>query len=121
MQKPSRIGFSRKLRREESDAERNLWSRLRNQQINGVKFRRQETLGNYIVDFVSFEKKLIIEVDGGQHNELAIIKRDNIRTGWLESRGFKVIRFWDNDVLKNIDGILEVIQLALNNNVSPSP
>jgi very-short-patch-repair endonuclease len=113
MIKPSQLKFSRKLRREESEAERNLWSRLRNHQIHGAKFRRQETLGDYIVDFVSFEKKLIIEIDGGQHNEAGIRKRDEVRTSWLESNGFKVIRFWDNDVLENIDGVLEIIQLKL--------
>jgi very-short-patch-repair endonuclease len=111
--KPSQLRFSRKLRRDESDAERNLWSRLHSQQIGGVKFRRQETLGDYIVDFVSFERKLIIEVDGGQHNTPEIKVKDEIRTRWLESHDFKVIRSWDNDVLENIDGVLEVIQSYL--------
>ena len=82
-------------------------------QLNGVKFRRQEPIGNYIVDFVSFDNSLVIEIDGGQHNELQMKEKDTRRTAWLESQGFRVIRFWDNDVLLNIDGVLEKIAEAL--------
>jgi very-short-patch-repair endonuclease len=96
--------LARSMRRRETDAERNLWSRLRNAQL-GAKFRRQQPIGDYIVDFVCFDKKLIIEVDGGRHNEASRVKMDSERTRFLESRGFKVIRFWDNEVLQNIQGV----------------
>jgi very-short-patch-repair endonuclease len=90
-----------------------LWLKLRNKQLAGVKFRRQQPLGNYIVDFVSFEKKLIIEIDGGQHNEDRNVKKDNRRTEWLESQGFLIIRFWNNEVLGNLEGVLIKIQEVL--------
>jgi len=89
-----------------TDAEFKLWKHLRNKQL-GVKFRRQSTIGNYIVDFVSFESKLVIEIDGGQH---ARSNDDKSREKWLTSQGFKVLRFWNNDVLRNIQGVLEKIR-----------
>ncbi len=104
--KNSRVSFARGLRRKQTDAERNLWSRLRNGHIAEIKFRRQEPIGKYIVDFVSFDKKLVIEIDGSQHTDMAITKADEQRTKWLESQGFRVIRFWDNDVLLNLEGVL---------------
>lgn len=99
--------LAKKLRREATDAERRLWAHLRAKQLNGKKFRRQQPIGNYIVDFICFEKKLIIEVDGGQHmkNE----HYDNQRTEWLQEEGFKVLRFWNHEVLENTDGVLQVI------------
>ena len=78
-----------------------------------MKFKRQYPIGNYIVDFVCIEKKLIIEIDGGQHNEKDNIKYDNIRTQYLESAGYKVIRFWNNDVFENIEGVLSEIEKHL--------
>jgi len=87
-----------------------LWARLRNMQLEGVKFRRQQPLGSYIVDFISFDKKLIIEIDGGQHNELPTRENDEQRTMWLDGEGFHIIRFWNNDVLLNIDGVLSKIR-----------
>lgn len=113
MKNPYEIKLARELRHNQSDAERNLWSRLRNSQIDGVKFRRQQPIGDYIVDFIGFEKKLIIEVDGGQHNEKPMEIIDKQRTKYLESRGYRVIRFWNNDVLENIDGVLFRIKEAL--------
>ena len=86
---------------------------LRNRQLGGLKFRRQQSLGDYIVDFISFDSKLIIEVDGGQHNELASIEKDEQRTKWLEGKGYQVIRFWNNDVLENVDGVLTKIKEIL--------
>jgi very-short-patch-repair endonuclease len=110
----------RELRRQGTQAERVLWLKLRNRQLNGVKFRRQQPLGNYIVDFVGFDKKLIIEIDGGQHNEEEILSQDEVRTAWLKSQGFRVIRFWNNEVLENLEGVLLNIQMAIDTQ-APSP
>jgi len=98
---------SRDLRKNLTDAEQKLWQKLRKKQINGNKFRRQFVLGNYIVDFICLDKRLIIEIDGGQHMENANydLKRDE----WLKSQNFKVLRFWNNQVLNEIDSVLEVI------------
>ena len=95
------------LRKNMTEAEKKLWFKLHQKQLGGYKFRRQQSIGNYIVDFVCFEKRLIIEIDGGQHNSEN--KYENDRTEFLESEGFKVLRFWNNDVLKNIEGVLDVI------------
>ena len=78
-----------------------------------MKFRRQEPVGIYIVDFVSFEKKLIIEIDGGQHNIEENKANDELRTQWLESQGFRVIRFWNSEVSSNLDGVITRITEAL--------
>ena len=99
--------FARRLRSNPTDAERKLWRILRLRQLNGVKFRRQQPLGSYIVDFVSFEAKLIVEVDGGQHAEDK--KYDLQRTEWLGSEAFRVMRFWNNEVLENLDDVGNVI------------
>jgi very-short-patch-repair endonuclease len=84
----------RKLRRNQTKAEGKLWLHLQNRQISGVKFRRQRALGKYIVDFVSIENKIIIELDGGQHNELPNVIKAEERTKYLESQSYQVIRFW---------------------------
>jgi very-short-patch-repair endonuclease len=112
---------ARQLRKNLPDAERLLWRRLRLWQVDGFKFRRQQPLGNYIVDFVCLEKRLIIEVDGGQHAEDANCDAD--RDTWLRNQGFVSLRFWNNDVLKNIDGVLEVIakNLQITPFLIPSP
>ena len=107
----NRVG-ARELRKNLTDAEDELWKHLRNRQISGNKFRRQQPIGKYIVDFVCLEKKLIVEVDGGQHNEQ--VSYDNERTAWLESQGYRVLRFWNNEVLENVeivsDSILKVLE-----------
>jgi len=77
--------------------------------LEGVKFRRQHPIGKYVVDFVTLEGKLIIELDGGQHNEQLTREYDEQRAAWLNEEGYRVIRFWDNEVLSNIEGVLEVI------------
>lgn len=82
--------------------------------MHGLKFKRQQPIGNYVVDFVCFEKKLVIELDGGQHADQVI--QDATRTCWLESQGFEVLRFWNNDVLQNMDGVWDVIVLHLTRN-----
>ena len=109
----SETNLARGLRRNQSDAERNIWSRLRNSGLDRVKFRRQQPIGKYIVDFISFEKKLIIEVDGGQHNEPRQMEKDPQRATYLGKKGYRVIRFWNNDILDNIDGVLETIKEEL--------
>ena len=100
-----------------TDAERRLWKHLRACRLSGYKFRRQQPLGKYIVDFVCFEKKLIIEVDGGQHQQEK--KYDQKRTNWLQEEGFTVIRFWNDVVLKQTQQVLEEILRKLES--SPSP
>jgi very-short-patch-repair endonuclease len=99
------------LRKNLTDAEARLWARLRFKQIDGFRFRRQQPIGPYAGDFFCPAAKLIIEIDGGQH--VADRERDERRTRWLEARGYRVIRFWNNDVLGNINGVLLAIQRAL--------
>ena len=110
---PQRVALSRGLRQNQPDAEKLLWSRLRNRQLAGSKFRRQHAIGPYVVDFVDLEARLVIELDGGQHNEGVALKKDTTRTAWLESEGYRVIRFWNNDVFANLEGVLEEIRRAL--------
>ena len=112
------ISAARKLRRQQTDAERALWAILRSRQPEGVKFRRQQPIGAYSVDFVSFEHRLIIEVDGGQHDDALVRAADSTRTAWLEDQSYRVLRFWNNEVLTNTDGTLEAILAAL---ATPSP
>jgi very-short-patch-repair endonuclease len=88
--------------------EKLLWSRLRSKQLQGVKFRRQQPIENFIVDFVSFEKRIVIELDGGQHKMNK--EKDNERDRFLAENGFTVLRFWDNDVSENLEGVLEAIR-----------
>ena len=109
--------LARKLRRESTKAERLLWKHLRNKNIFGLKFRRQEQIGDYIVDFACYEKKLIIELDGGHHNQDETKMYDEIRQNWLSSQGFTVIRFWNSEVMRNIEGVLKVLK----ENITPSP
>lgn len=104
-----RIEKARALRQEATPAEKLLWQHLRNSQL-GFKFRRQVPAGAYTVDFACIEAKLVIEVDGENHAES---KRDEIRTKYLNSLGFEVIRFWNNEVLENIEGVVSAITKAL--------
>ena len=112
--------LARGLRKRQTDAERALWNKLRSKQIEGVKFRRQQPIGPYIVDFVSLERKLIIEIDGGQHNERKVREKDQEREEWLKEKGYQILRFWNNDVLTNIEGVLERIKENLEGK-TPSP
>ena len=100
--------FAKTLRRNSTDAEALLWKRLKGRQVEGTKFRRQQPIENFIVDFVSFENRMIIELDGGQHAEAR--HKDIQRDRFLAENGFRVLRFWNNEVLENIDGVLEVIR-----------
>ena len=99
--------LARKLRRNETDAEKLLWKHLRGRRLDGYKFRRQVAVGKYVVDFAALEPRLIIELDGGQHVNQAV--KDEMRTAELERFGFRVIRFWNHDVLTNIDGVMEAV------------
>lgn len=98
---------ARQLRNNPTQAEHYLWYFLQRRNLLGFKFRRQQPLGQYIVDFVNFETRLIIELDGGHHSET--VEYDTTRTEWLAKQGFKVLRFWNNDVLGNVEGVLERI------------
>ena len=101
----NKINLARNLRKNSTPQERLLWQIFRNHNFYGYEIRRQSPIGNYIVDFVCRDKKIIIEIDGGQHNELQNILNDNIRTEYLKSKGYKVIRFWNNEIDNNIEGV----------------
>ena len=98
---------ARKLRQNATDAETLLWRHLRDRRLAGFKFRRQHVIGHYIVDYVCPSEKLIVELDGGQHADR--VAYDERRTGYLESNGFRVVRFWNNDLLRDVDSVLVVI------------
>ena len=100
----------RTLRRNMTDAELRLWYCLRNRQLSGYKFRRQHPFRDFVLDFVCMEERLVVEVDGGQHADSA---SDEIRTKILTEAGFKVIRFWNNDVLTQLEAVKEAIYNAL--------
>lgn len=105
--------LARNLRKRSSDAERLLWFYLRDRRIEGYKFRRQYIIGPFIVDFVCLEKKLVIEVDGGQHAEM--MDEDFKRTEFLNNQGYTGLRFWSNEVLKETNSVLELISSHLTN------
>jgi very-short-patch-repair endonuclease len=109
---------ARRLRRDSTDAERVLWQRLRNRQLGGAKFRRQATIGPFVADFLCVEARLIVELDGGHHSD----ERDAARTAFLDSHGYRLIRFWNSDMLQNRDGVLQAILIALEEEMpSPNP
>lgn len=112
--KGNKRNLARELRQRQTESENTLWARLRNRQFEGVKFRRQQPTDPDIVDFASFENKIIIEIDGGQRNKREITEKDEGRAVWLKGEGYHILRFWNNEVLKNVDGVLEVIREALN-------
>jgi lysyl-tRNA synthetase class 2 len=101
------IGVARRLRRDQTDAERTLWFRLRDRRLGGWKFRRQAPIDRFVVDFVFADARVIVELDGGQHSQR--MEQDANRTAILESLGYLVLRFWNNDVLRNTNGVLETI------------
>ena len=112
---------ARALRKNPTEVERLLWRHLRFCQLDGYKFRRQQPLGSYIVDFVCLEKRLVVELDGGQHTGQT--NYDSARDAWLRAEGFLVLRFWNNDVTQNIDGVKDLILKALESTpyLNPSP
>ena len=103
--------YARSLRKNQTDAERILWSHLRRRQLAGFKFRRQHQVGLYICEFACVEALVVVELDGGQHAEN--LDYDLRRDRFLRSAGFRVLRFWNNDVQSNIDGVVDVIARAL--------
>ena len=114
--------LSRKLRKHQTEVERLFWVKVRNRQIEGLKFRRQHQLGIYIVDFVCLERKLIVELDGGQHNDEQQRDKDSQRTSYLEGLGFEIIRFWNNEVIENLPDVLEKIyQVCISPHPDPLP
>ena len=112
---PDTLDKAQSLRRQLTDAERKLWSVLRNRQLAGAKFRRQQPIGPFIADFVCQEHRLIVEADGGQHADYG---GDDPRSAFLEGKGYRLLRFWNNDILGNVDGVAEVIAMAVS---SPHP
>lgn len=111
------VAFAKKLRKYSTDTENRLWHHLRAKRFDGLKFRRQEPIGNYIVDFICHEKRIIIEYDGGQH--LLQKKQDQKRDEWLQGQGYKVLRFWDNEIFQNIFEVLERIYQVCQKTPSP--
>ena len=108
------LAKAKRLRRNLTDAERRLWAVLRSRRFENAKFRRQQPIGPFIVDFVCQQHRLIIEADGGQHE----VAKDAPRTAFLESVGYRVVRFWNNDIIENIDGVSQLIATAL---MTPHP
>jgi very-short-patch-repair endonuclease len=109
------------LRRNATEAEKKLWRRLRQLDLDGSHFRRQVPIGPYIADFACMAARLVIEIDGSQHGEDRNKAHDDARTRWLEKEGYRVLRFWNNDIGKNIDGVVEAIYAALYGSLSASP
>lgn len=113
------------LRRTQTDAEQKLWYHLRAHRFMGRKFKRQKPMGRYVVDFVCLEEKLIIELDGGQHADN--LEYDHERDSWLRAQGYTVLRFWNNEMLNEVEGVLERIRLelvnvgAISETLSPNP
>jgi very-short-patch-repair endonuclease len=112
------MSYASRLRNNQTDAEKRLWHVLRNRRLAGLKFRRQFSFPPYIVDFVCLEHRIIVEVDGGQHAEN--VAYDSERTQFLEGQGYRVLRFWNNDVLENTEEVLNGILKELNT-PHPSP
>ncbi|WP_248304706.1 endonuclease domain-containing protein [Breoghania sp. L-A4] len=106
---PSLRANARRLRQDMTDAERKLWNVLRAHRLGGIGFRRQMPVGRYIVDFAAPTHRLVIELDGSQHAEEANAARDGVRDAWFEAAGWRVIRFWNGEVMNNLDGVCETI------------
>ena len=118
---PALKPLSRTLRSNPTEAEKKLWAQLSHKQFYGLKFRRQAPIENYIVDFLCFEKKMIIELDGGQHAQEPNLQKDKERDEILRSNGFIVLRFWNNDVLSNVESVLEEIKNTVHPHFNPPP
>jgi len=113
------IKFAKSMRRQPTNAEAIIWATLRGARMQGFKFKRQQPIGAYIVDFVCFECGLVVEIDGGQHAD--DVSADQYRTQWLQSQGFRILRFWNNEVIERRDDVLESIIRALREYPSPQP
>lgn len=99
---------ARTLRRNITDAEQRLWQHLRSRQLGGAKFRRQHPVGSFIADFCCLDARLLVEIDGGQHDEQR--RQDEQRTAYMTAQGYRIIRFWNNEVLQNLEGVLQQIE-----------
>lgn len=110
MENTNLIPVARKLRKQQTPEETKLWQELRSRRFIGNKFRRQFPIGHYVVDFICFNKNLVIELDGSQHNQNP---KDIIRDTYIKGQGFKVLRFWNNDINQNFSSVLEKIYIAL--------
>ena len=107
---------ARELKKPPTEGEQALWRHLRKRQLGGYKFRRQQPIGQYIVDFVSFEGRVVVELDGGQHSQQ--MDYDSKRTAWLEAQGYRVLRFWNNQVLKEIEAVKAIVSEVLGDGVN---
>jgi very-short-patch-repair endonuclease len=116
-----RRSAAKRLRETSTAAEDLLWRRLRRFPVSGTHFRRHMPIGPYVADFACMAARLIIEVDGSQHGHDDILKRDEARTRWLEAEGYRVMRFWNNDLTANMDGVLEAIYAAIYGSSSAEP
>ncbi|MDO8473711.1 MAG: endonuclease domain-containing protein [Dehalococcoidia bacterium] len=117
---PRRIAASRGLRHHPTDAERLLWAKLRNKHVGGFIFRRQHSIGPYVVDFVCLKHKLVIEIDGSQHAAMSMVAADTKGTNFLKMQGYRVLRVWNNEATTNTEGVVEMIRRCLAED-SPSP
>jgi very-short-patch-repair endonuclease len=108
---PATRESARRLRKYMTEAEKRLWYRIRRQQLSEHQFRKQVELGSYVVDFCCLKERLVIELDGGQHAEITAYELK--RRAWLEGNRYRVLRFWNNEVFENLDGVLEAIVRAL--------
>ncbi|MBX9881814.1 MAG: DUF559 domain-containing protein [Sphingomonas sp.] len=108
---------ARRLRRDATDVEQRFWLAVRDRRLGGFKFRRQVTIGPFVADFACIERRLVVELDGGQHDQEA----DAARTAYLEGLGWRVMRFWNNDVVENWEGVLQVVLAELNKSPHPLP
>ena len=113
--------ISRVLRKNQTPWEAKLWSVLRNRNIKDLKFRRQFKVGNYIVDFCCPSKKLVVELDGGHHSEEEVRSHDKKKQGYLEKQGYKIVRFWNNEIDDNLDGVVLKIVQSLSPHPTPLP
>ena len=120
MRGESRTERSRRLRRDSTDAEMKLWLAIKDRRVEGLKFRRQHAFGNFVLDFYCPEAKLVVEVDGGQHAELTA-ERDAWRTEQLEKQGLMVLRFWNNEVMQNLEGVAARIIAVATERRAPKP
>jgi very-short-patch-repair endonuclease len=114
---PQTLKHAKQLRRDMTPQERLLWNRLRDRQLGGYKFRKQQPIGPYIVDFICHEKKLIVEADGSQHYDSG---HDLARDQWLKKQDYSVLRYWNNEINENLEGVLEAILVALSQHPSPT-
>jgi very-short-patch-repair endonuclease len=113
------VKFAKAMRRQPTSAEAVIWAALRGARLQGFKFKRQQPIGAYIADFVCFERGLVVEIDGGQHAD--DVSEDQARSNWLQGQGFRVLRFWNNEVIERKDDVLESIIRALREYPSPQP